>query len=217
MNKQYAIFDMDGTLVDSMGYWKHLAEEYLNLKGICHIPAAILEQIKPMTMTESAALFSCAFELDGSADDIAAEMNALMDAHYCNDIPLKEGVLDYLKRLKDSGINMCVASATAVPLMEVCLTRLGIRDYFSFLLSCEMVGAGKRDPAIYFEAAKMLKAVPEEIAVYEDALYAARTAKEAGFYVIGVFDDSAEENFEELKKVSDEIIRTWQGGNESCS
>lgn len=209
MNKKYAIFDMDGTLVDSMGYWKLLAAEYLNHKGVDCIPDTVLEKIKPMTMAESAALFKEEFQLEGTPEAIAAEMNDVMNKHYYNDIPLKEGVREYLRKLHDSGTIMCVASATDIPLVEACLTRLEIIDFFSFLLSCEMVGAGKRKADIYLEAAKRFGASPEEIAVYEDALYAARTAKTAGFYVVGVFDHSSAEHFEELKMLSDEIIQTW--------
>ncbi len=209
MDKQYAIFDMDGTLVDSMVYWKNLAKEYLNLKGISNIPGTILEKIKPMTMTESAALFIEEFGIDGTAETVANEMNELMDAHYYHDIPLKTGVKEYLKRLYDSEVNMCVASATAIPLVEACLTRLGIRDYFSFVLSCETIGVGKSRPDIYYAAANRFDAAPEEIAVYEDAFYAAETAKKAGFYLVGVFDESAEKNFTRLKEISDEIILEW--------
>ena len=141
MDKGFAIFDMDGTLIDSMIFWKGLASEYLSSKGITHIPADILEQIKPMTMSESAVLFQQEFGLTG---DPEAEMNAIMDAHYRNDIPLKPGVWEYLQLLHINGIRMCVASATAEHLMESCLTRLGVRDCFEFLLSCETVGVGKK-------------------------------------------------------------------------
>ena len=78
MDKNFAIFDMDGTLIDSMIFWKNLASEYLNSKGVKQIPEEILEQIKPMTMSESAALFQQEFGLTG---DPEAEMNAMMDAH----------------------------------------------------------------------------------------------------------------------------------------
>ena len=78
MDKRYAIFDMDGTLVDSMVYWKNLASEYLRNKGVAEVSAEVLNKIKPMTMTESAALFIQEFQLEGSPEQIAEEMNAMI-------------------------------------------------------------------------------------------------------------------------------------------
>lgn len=207
MDKKYAIFDMDGTLIDSMAFWKNLATEYLTAKGIAEIPGEILELIKPMTMSESAALFKQAFGLTG---DVEAEMNAMMDAHYRKDIPLKPGVREYLQNLHRQGVRMCVASATAEQLMEACLTRLDVRQYFEFLLSCETVGAGKSSPLVYQEAARRLGAVPGEVAVYEDALYAVQTAKEAFFHVVGVFDPGSAGNWKTIEKIADEIIINWE-------
>lgn len=209
MNKKYAIFDMDGTLVDSMGYWNHLAEEYLHSKGIEHVSNDFLERIKPMTMTECTELFVKEFGLQKTPDEIATEINELMNDHYIQDIPLKEGVREYLKKLYDAGTALCVASATDIHLIKACLERLGIVEWFSFLLSCEQVGVGKSKPDVYLEAAKRFGVLPEEIAVYEDAVYAAHTAKEAGFYVIGVFDESGAEEFDKLCMISDEIIQNW--------
>ena len=207
MDKKYAIFDMDGTLIDSMVFWKNLATEYLTSKGILQIPADILEQIKPMTMSESAALFRREFGLTG---DVEAQMNEMMEDHYRNDIPLKSGVWEYLENLHRQGVRMCVASATAEHLMESCLTRLGVRQYFEFLLSCETVGAGKRSPLVYQEAARRLGAVPGQIAVYEDALYAVQTAKAAGFHVVGVYDDSAADSWQAIEQESDEVVLNWE-------
>ena len=207
MDKKYAIFDMDGTLIDSMVFWKNLATEYLTSKGILQIPADILEQIKPMTMSESAALFRREFGLTG---DVEAQMNEMMEDHYRNVIPLKPGAWEYLENLHRQGVRMCVASATAEHLMESCLTRLGVRQYFEFLLSCETVGAGKRSPLVYQEAARRLGAVPGQIAVYEDALYAVQTAKAAGFHVVGVYDDSAADSWQAIEQESDEVILNWE-------
>ena len=210
MDKRFAIFDMDGTLVDSMVYWKHLASEFLESKGVREISPSVLERIKPMTMTESAALFIQEYNLTGTAERVAAEMNAMMDEHYRKDVPLKTGVQAYLEALHRRGVAMCVASATAEDLMEACLTRLGVAHYFSFLLSCETVGAGKNRPDVYWESAKRLGAKPVEIAVYEDALYAAETAKRAGFYTIAVRDDSNQPHWESLTALTDEVILDWQ-------
>ena len=212
MHKPFAIFDMDGTLVDSMVYWQRLAGEFLERKGVLNVPPDVMERIKPMTMTESAALFITEFGLAGTPASVAAEMNAMMDEHYRSDIPLKPGTRDYLESLRRQGVRMCVASAAAEELMAACLGRLGVLDYFEFLLSCESVGAGKNKPDVYFAAAERLGAEPEKTAVYEDALYAARTAKEARFYTVGVYDRSADHHWAQLTALADETVRDWRSG-----
>ena len=210
MDKRFAIFDMDGTLVDSMTYWRNLASEFLQSKGIPEVSPAVSERIRPMTMTESAALFIEEYGLSGTAESVAAEMNAMMDEHYRRDIPLKPGAAAYLEALRRRGVTMCVASATEEDLMDACLTRLGVAHYFSFLLSCETVGTGKNRPDVYWESAKRLGAQPKEIAVFEDALYAANTAKQAGFYTIAVRDDSNQPHWETLSALADEVILDWK-------
>ena len=136
-------------------------------------------------------------------------MNATMEAHYRRDIPLKPGTADYLRALKARGVTLCVASATAEPLVEACLTRLGVADCFDFWLSCETVGVGKHRSDVYDAAAARMGAQPGEIAVYEDALYATRTAKAAGYYVVAVYDASADAHWDELCSLADESIVHW--------
>ena len=133
----------------------------------------------------------------------------MMEMHYRKDVPLKDGVAEYLKSLAERGVRMCVASATAEPLMQACLKRLGVLECFDFLLSCETVGAGKNRPDVYFAAAQRLGCRPEEAAVYEDALYAAKTAKQAGFYVVGIYDETAGRHWQELSQLADETIRSF--------
>lgn len=206
MNKRFAIFDLDGTLVDSMGYWTTLAEEYLRSQGIERIPQEIKEQIEAMTLPESAALFTRYFQLEKSPRETAAEMYARMEAHYREDVPLLPGRQDYLRQLRETGVRMCVASSTAANLVENCLICLGIRENFEFVISCEQIGAEKDRPDVYLEAVRRFRAAPQDTAVYEDALYAARTAKQAGFYVVGVYDRHAADRWEALRALADETL-----------
>lgn len=210
MDKRFAIFDMDGTLVDSMGYWEGLVGEYLAQLGVGDIPEDLPRRLMSMTVTQGAELLIRTFGLSDTAEEMTAKQNAIMEGHYRRDIPLKPGVKAYLEHLRERGVQMCVASATAEPLMEACLTRLGVRDYFRFILSCENIGVSKERPDIYHLAAKRLGAKPGDTAVFEDALHAVRTAKGAGYYVVAVYDQNAKDRWEEIKALADECLIRWQ-------
>ncbi len=211
LNKQYCIFDMDGTLVDSMGVWKNLGRTYLERLGVSPTQKQ-LDATGPMTMEESAAYFKQQFNLTLSTQQMIQHMNHYMETRYCTDIPLKKGALDYILRLKKQGVSLCVATATEEALAAACLERLGIMEQLDFLLSCETVGAGKTKPDIYYEAAKRLGASPCEIAVFEDAPYAIHTARKAGFYVVGVYEPVYAHHWSELQKLCHECITTFSSG-----
>ena len=102
-----------------------------------------------------------------------------------------------------------MASATQEELVDLCLTRLGVRDYFEFLLSCETVGTGKNRPDVYLAAAERLGAAVENTVIYEDAWYAVRTAKNAGFRVVAIYDDNSKTRWDELRELADTPIEGW--------
>ena len=210
MDQRFAIFDMDGTLVDSMGYWQSLEREFLISKGVTDNLEDILERTKPLTFPEAAAFFAQCCDLDGTPEELTHEILSLMEEHYRSDVTLKPGVIPYLDRLKEQGVPMCVASATPRHLVEICLERLGLAHYFSFLLSCVEVGAGKRQPDVYLECARRLGAQPQDIAVYEDAIYAVRTAHAAGFHVVAVHDGPLNAgSWPEMLSLADEAVLDW--------
>ena len=209
MDKKFCIFDMDGTLVDSMPAWKSLSRDYLEARDR-HPTLEQLIRMGPMTMLEGASYLMETFGLEGPPEEIAREMNAIMETHYRTDLPLKPGVEQYLKQLTAKGVRLCVATATAEPLALACLERLGVAEYFDFILSCEAVGKGKTQPDVYLEAARRMGSAPGDTAVFEDALYAAQTAKEAGFYTVGVPEASYEQDWPALAALADETIMDWR-------
>ncbi|MDO4961754.1 MAG: HAD family phosphatase [Eubacteriales bacterium] len=207
-DKKFAIFDMDGVLVDSMGYWRGLGSDYLHSQGVTDEAAVqdAMERVKPMTMSESAAYFIERFGLSATAESVRDDMNRIMEEHYKHDVPLKKGAYELVHELKRRGVKMCVASSTDGELVKLCLGRLGIADCFSFMLSCEEVGSGKDKPDTYLEAARRLGCSADEAVIFEDALYAVRTAVAAGFYVVAVVDDYNLRNMDELRVLADEVV-----------
>ncbi len=209
MDKKFAIFDMDGTLVDSMGYWNRLAEEFLARRGFPPLSPELQEESIALTMEGTANLFIRTYHMTDTPEQICAEVNGLMERHYRADVPLKPGAAAFLERMKQAGFQMCIASSTNPVLIDICLRRLGVRDYFEFLLSCEEVGEGKNRPTVYLEAARRLGGTPENTVIFEDILVAAQTAKQAGFSLGVIYDINSDAEQEQLKALADCHFNRW--------
>lgn len=143
--KEYLIFDLDGTLVDSMPFWENLATELLHRHGIDQLPADLHDRIQTMTLTDSAVFIQELFALPVTAESLAQEMRALMDQHYRNDIPLKVGVYAYLQNAYQSGRKIVLATASSSVLAKDCLRRLKLLPFFDFVFSVKMLGRIKRN------------------------------------------------------------------------
>ena len=182
-----AIFDMDGTLLDSMSAWDQLGPDYLLRKGI-QPPAHLREILQPLDMQQMAACFQETFGVTDSAQTIIDEVNQMITEFYEQTAPLKPGVKEFLLRLKAEGVKMCVATATDRPLVEAALNHCGVLDLFEFLITCTEAGSGKEQPDIFLKALEQLGTPMEETLVFEDAPHAIQTAARAGFRVIGVRD-----------------------------
>jgi len=211
MVRPFAIFDMDGTLVDSMPYWSRLTEEYLES---LQLPEANLldlrEHVAMMGLQESAEFFQMELGLEKTPEEIELEMGDLMDHHYQTDIPLRDGIRDYLEKLRDEGVSMCVVTLTPAPLAKMCLERLGIAEYFSFILSSDDVGVSTDRPEIFLQAAWEFGVYPPDVVVYDDAHYAARAAKEAGCFVVGIYEQTHAEQWPRMEQICDAVIESWQ-------
>ena len=172
MNKQFCIFDMDGTIADSMGHWKNLEREFLIEKGIQEDIDEVLKEIQHMTIPAAMEYFIDRFGFSGTVETLTDEFNALMAEHYRNDVEIKPGARAYLDKLRAQGAKMCIASATSTPLVKIALEHMDITDYFEFVLSCVDVGHSKDRPDVFLEAARRLGGTPAECAVFEDSLVA---------------------------------------------
>ena len=196
-----AIFDVDGTLLDSMFIWDTIGETYL--RSIGYQPKENLnETFKNMSLHQAARYYQTEYGVTRSIDEIMDGVNAMLERYYRFEVPLKPGVAELLERLRQSGVKLCIATATDRHLVEAALDRCGVLSCFGEIFTCNEVGHGKDEPDIFEVALRFLGTRREETLVFDDALYAVRTAKEAGFPVAAVYD-SHERSQAEVRARSD--------------
>ena len=205
MKFQYAVFDMDGTLIDSIPWWDRLVPDFLNTFGIS-ATAELNQEMAAMSMQESGIWLKEKFSLAEPAEEIVQELCTRIGKHYAEDIPLKPGVKEWLSYLKEQGVRMCVATASSAELGRPALVRNGILPYFDFMVDCGMVGVGKTSPAVYELAVEKFGASMSECVVVEDAAFALKTAKNAGFLTIGVYE-SSEPDQDSVRRYSDWYVK----------
>jgi len=204
-----AIFDLDGTLLDSMPFWDNLALEYLKLKGI-NPPENINKILKAMTLDESVEYFKKEYLIPGSEEEIIEEMIRMIEDQYRSEVPLKADVLPFLERLYKNNVRMCIATATERELAKAALERLGAAKYFDFILTCSEAGMGKNTPEFFLRVLELLNTPKHETIVFEDALHAIKSAKAAGLYVAAVYDKSSYEDEEEIKAIADIYLNSFE-------
>ena len=196
-----AIFDVDGTLLDSMFIWDTIGETYL--RSIGYQPKENLnETFKNMSLRQAARYYQTEYGVTLSIDQIMDGVNAMLERYYRFEVPLKPGAAELLERLRQNGVKLCIATATDRHLVEAALDRCGVLSCFGEIFTCNEVGHGKDEPDIFEEALRFLGTEKAETVVFDDALYAVRTAKEAGFPVAAVYD-SHERSQAEVRARSD--------------
>jgi len=203
-----AIFDADGTLLDSMPIWSGVGSGYLRTMGI-EAKEDLDERFKEISLYQSAVLLKEEYELPLSLEEIGQGINNMVDHLYAESVELKPGVEALLEGLKQRGVKMCVATASEAYQISMALRRCGVAHYFEDVISCVDVGHGKDEPHIFYNVMDVLGTKKEETYVFEDALYSVRTAAGEGFPTVGVYDDSMQYQ-DELIDLTDFYINDFR-------
>ena len=205
---QAVIFDLDGSLVDSMWIWRQIDIEYLGRYGL-KLPEDLQSCIEGMSFKETAEYFKQRFAIPETILEMQATWNQMAWDKYAYEIPLKAGAAEFLKDCRDRGIKLGIASSNSRELINVCLKRNQVDDYFECIM-CGTDGLpGKPAPDIYLAAAKKLGVSPAHCLVFEDIVPGILAGKNAGMRVCAVEDLYSMHQMDEKKMLADFYIKDF--------
>ena len=208
-NIKAAIFDLDGTLIDSMWVWQQIDIDYLSKRGHA-VPNNLNDEITHLSFTQTAEYFKNRFSIEDSVEEIMNTWNTMAFNHYENNVKLKIGALEYLHKLKRSGIKIGLATSNSMPLLTATLKNNNAFDLFDAITVTDEVKKSKSNPDIYLLAAKKLGVDPKDCMVFEDIIAAVEGAKLAGMKVTGVYDEHSKHQIDVLKKECDNYIYSYE-------
>lgn len=207
---KYIIFDLDGTLIDSMPVWRGTGSGFLENHNF-PVPANLMEVVKTQTIWQTAEWFRTELGVPMEAEDIVNEIVESVVVAYRNTIPLKDGAKEYLEQMQQKGVKMCILTASEADYILPALDRLDIRKYFTHVLTCTELGEYKDDGKAYLTAMKYLGGTLEDTVVFEDAYYAVKGAKSVGFTVYAVLDEAVRaDDIDKIKQTADVCIHSYK-------
>ena len=207
----YIIFDLDGTLIDSMPTWRGTGAAFLERHGIA-APEELQEVVKARTLYQTAEYFRQSLGVSMSAQEIVDEITSYVKDAYRYTIPLRPSVREYLEAMRAAGVKMCILTASEAGYILPALKRLDILQYFEFVLTCTELGEYKEDGKAFLTAMQRLGGTLADTVVFEDALYAVRGAKSVGFRVYAVLDaeNREEKDISAITELADCAFRDYR-------
>ena len=203
-----AIFDMDGTLIDSMGHWRALNCSFVREQGIDLTPREEA-QLRSLTGMQVVAYVKAHFGIEADFPALLERAAKAMETVYQAGVPLKPGAMPYLRRLKARGVKRVLATATPAKIALSALNQTGLVGELDYIFSTEMIGGHKGDPAFYDALCARIGEKKEDCVMFEDALYAMQGARAAGLGVVGVADETNEPDREAITAVCDRVIDSY--------
>ncbi len=199
------IFDMDGTLADSMKTWTQTLVDLLNEHKVSY-PDNLLDIIAPQSLTQSAIYFREALGMKIEVSEILKLIDDRMVSAFATFIPLKENALKMLNALKERGYSLNILTASPHRILDRGIERWGIAPLFDNIWSCEDLGLPKNTPDIYLRVAELLGVRPEQCRMYDDNINALRASHEAGLVTVGVYDYVSRDNEKAIRSFCDGYI-----------
>lgn len=209
MRLQSAIFDLDGTLLDSTGFWNTFSHEMLNIPPGEPCPD-IRAEFRRRTPREAAVRCKEVFGFTQSVEELTELFNRRVMNFYRSEVQAKPHVKEFLSILKMEGVWMYVATEAEREMAVEALRHVGLLDYFRGVLTCRDIGHDKSSPEIYESCMRRLRSNKRDTVVFEDSLRGLRTAKEAGFRVAAVYDPASEQDAGEIQALADYYIRSYE-------
>lgn len=207
MNITGAIFDFDGTVFDSMHIWKGVKFQFFDRIGLV-LNEEQREEFKKLFLLDAIELAKTRFDLKMTDKELFDEFFTLIKEKYLADTKPKNDIIEFLEKLKAKGVKMGIATATGEPALIAVLEKFNMLHYFEEIYSTYTVGASKTEPKVYDVVLNELGTEKQTTWIFEDALYAVKTAKKAGYNVVGIYDKSEPEQ-EELKNLVDIYIHNY--------
>ena len=198
------IFDLDGTLLDSMEMWRSLDQDFLERNGYKYNPK-VSQRMLSKSLEEAASILQEEYNMTMSVEEILEEWNMELYDQYNNKLQLRPGAREVIELLHAHKVPMCIATLTERWHVKPALERLQVADKMDFILTVSEVGKSKRNPDIYVMCAQRMGVHPGDTVVMEDSLHALETAKKAGFVVYGVVDEHTDDAAE-IRRLSDQTV-----------
>ena len=188
------IFDLDGTLVDSMKYWRSVSRNFMKTKGI-DIEDAVQHKMTTMNLDASLKYLKDYYKLEESFEELMRDFSRTVEDFYRNKVEAKEGSLEILKYFKDKGMKVVIGTSTAAHFANIVIEKYGIDKFIDGLYTADSVGHLKAEEKFYTSIAEELREKPEDVFLVDDSYLALRTGKKAGIEVIGIYDENSKDTW----------------------
>lgn len=204
-----AIFDLDGTLIDSMGMWRNLGKNFLEKREI-EMTDEVANEMTTMSLNMSSVYLKEKFSLKESSQSIYKEFRETIMNFYLNEVEEKESAFDILKDYKEKGFDVVLGTATSDEFVEPVLERFNLKKYFDMVQTCDMVQIRKSDARYFDLISDKLNIDSKEIFLFDDAPHALNAAKNAGIVTVGIYDNESRQYWDEIVSNNNYAIKSFK-------